>query len=422
MQTTQQGESMRITRNSIILALVGTIALAAAGWHFAGRSQGKVSIQRTETVARGSVRKALDATGIIKPEVGAIVKTGSRFSGNIRKMYVKVGDPVTAGQIIAEIDDREQRAQRDEAAANLRKAESELARIDTSYPLQIAEAAAQSTAAKAESEYAELTRQRKAKLVEQDLEARNTLDEAAQRAKTLSNILAARDATVNRLRGEYTSARKGALSTVEQTRAALSTAEVRLSYSIIRSPMNGVVSQVTAQEGEMVVAGFQVVNLITILDPKRVEMWIYVDETDVGQVKSGMDVEFRVDSLPGRTFKGVVDQIYPQPEIRDNIVYYQALVRITPEEAKDLRPEMTTQCRVVISRKDNVLTVPNEALKWVGGETVVFVDDSGTVRRVKPELGLAGVDSTEVVSGLAEGDKVGTKVTLPGGEKKKGKP
>ena len=80
--------------------------------------------------------------------------------------------------------------------------------------------------------------------------------------------------------------------------------EIRISYTPIESPITGVVSEVTAQEGETIVAGLQVANLITVLDPARLEMWVYVDETDVGQVHAGQAAEFRVDAYPGKTFDG----------------------------------------------------------------------------------------------------------------------
>jgi len=88
-----------------------------------------------------------------------------------------------------------------------------------------------------------------------------------------------------------------------------------------------------------------------------------------------------------------------------------------------LRPEMTTQVQIIVAVKDNVLDIPNNALKWVDGRQVVFVQDSdGKIRQVTPELGLAGVTHTEVLEGLAAGDKVATQVVLPGNKEKKGKP
>jgi HlyD family secretion protein/macrolide-specific efflux system membrane fusion protein len=117
--------------------------------------------------------------------------------------------------------------------------------------------------------------------------------------------------------------------------------------------------------------------------------------------------------------------IYPQPEIRDNIVYYQALVGISPEQATLLRPEMTTQVQIIVAEKSDVLLIPNNALKWVDSQQMVFVQaPDGTVRRVTPKLGLAGVTHSEVAEGLAEGEKVATQVELPGAkaDKEKGKP
>jgi multidrug efflux pump subunit AcrA (membrane-fusion protein) len=142
-------------------------------------------------------------------------------------------------------------------------------------------------------------------------------------------------------------------------------------------------------------------------------MWIYVDETDVGKVRPGMTTEFRVDTYPDAVFTGTVDQIYPQPEVRDNIVYYQALVKLAPETSRKLRPEMTTQCSVIVHEKDNVLALPNAALKWVDGKQTVFVQRAaGNVEKVYPQLGLRGLDASEVVSGLNAGDMVAVDVDL----------
>jgi multidrug efflux pump subunit AcrA (membrane-fusion protein) len=177
--------------------------------------------------------------------------------------------------------------------------------------------------------------------------------------------------------------------------------------------MDGVVSQVTAQEGETVVAGLQVANLITVLDPSRLEMWVYVDETDVGQVRSGMPVEFTVDSLPGKTFTGQVRLIYPEPEIRDSIVYYQTVVPLDKETALQLKAEMTTQCRVIVGSRENVLIVPNEGVKWAGGEQVVYVQrQKGQVEPARVSFGMRGTTNSEVLEGLHEGDVIATRLIL----------
>jgi HlyD family secretion protein len=121
-----------------------------------------------------------------------------------------------------------------------------------------------------------------------------------------------------------------------------------------------------------------------------------------------------VDAYPEQTFSGHISTIYPEPEIRDNIVYYRALVEIDRQQAERLRPEMTTQVQIVVEEKAQVLRLPNSALKWVDGSQVVFVQNqSGAIERATPELGLAGLTHSEVLSGLSEGDLVATQVELP---------
>ncbi len=355
---------MKITRNKIIVA-AAVLLVALGAWFFSGSENGEIKVLETGKVTRGKVRKVLEATGIVQAQVGASVKIGARATGFLSRVPVKVGDKVAKGQLVAEIDDRELQAKRAEAEAQLKLAQAKYRLASKNLP-------------------------RRQKLVQQNLDSQSTLDEAVQESQV-------------------------ARWQVEAARASLETLDIQISYTKIYSPIDGVVSQVAAQEGETVVAGLQVANLITVLDQSRLEMWIYVDETDVGRTKEGQEVEFRVDAYPDRVFKGRVDRVYPEPEVRDNIVYYQALVRLDKDQAEPLRPEMTTQCRIVVESKDDVLLVPNTALKWVKGRQVVYVaDEAGKTVEVEPELGLEGLEESEVVSGLSEGQTVATQLVLPG--------
>jgi len=400
-------------RKYVILAIIAAL-IGGFFWLRSGNGNNRPQILDTVTVQRGEVRKILEATGIVQAQVGAIVKIGARATGTIDRMLVKVGDPVKKGDLIAVIDSRELSAQRAEERAGLAKLKSELARIEKIYPLQIQEAEAELAVAEAEAEYARANLARQEKLHAQDLIAEDTLDNARKDAEVKINRAAAAEVALVRLKAEYLSEARKTKDSIREAEANIESIDIRISYTRIISPIDGVVSQVTAQEGETIVAGLQVANLITVLDPNRLEMWIYVNETDVGQVKPGQKVEFRVDAYPDRMFEGQVNQIYPQPEIRDNIVYYQALVDISPEQAALLRPEMTTHCSIVVQVKDDVVALPNQALKWVNGEQVVFVQDkNGQVKTVKPELGLAGLNNSEVLSGINPGDEVATQVVLP---------
>ena len=350
----------------IILVIVLLLLAGGGWWALSGSGPGEVTIIATAPVERGSVKQVLEATGIIKAQVGAQVKIGARATGVLENVPVKVGDRVAAGDLVAEIDARELEARIEEAEARYRLAQ-----------------------AKAERSSKDL--KRKQELVAQELETQSNLDQALE------------DFRVTR-------------AEAQAAKASLDILTVQLSYYSIFSPIDGVVSQVAANEGETVVSGLQVSNLITVLSPEKLELWVYVDETDVGQTREGQPVEYWVDAYPGRIFEGRVNEIYPEPEIRDNIVYYRALVRIDPEHAVVLRPEMTTQCRIVVEEIKDVLTLPNAALKWVGDRQVVFMrGPDGKAVEADVELGLAGLDRTQILSGLDEGDEVAVQLVIPSG-------
>lgn len=358
-------------KKKILLLIVLLLAGGGAWWALSGSGQEEITIIATAPVERGAVRQVLEATGIIKAQVGAQVKIGARATGVLINVPVKVGDKVRAGELVAEIDARELEARIEEAEARYRLAQAKAVRASKEL-------------------------KRKEELVSQNLDTQSNLDQAVEDARVTT-------------------------AEAQASKASLDTLKVQLSYYKIYSPIDGVVSQVAANEGETVVSGLQVSNLITVLAPDKLELWIYVDETDVGQTKVGQPVEYWVDAYPGRIFQGTVAEIYPEPEIRDNIVYYRALVRIEPDQAAVLRPEMTTQCRIVVEELADVLTIPNAALKWVGDKQKVFMRGAeGKAVEAEVELGLAGLDRTQVVSGLKEGDQVAVQLVIPAGMAKPG--
>jgi HlyD family secretion protein/macrolide-specific efflux system membrane fusion protein len=300
-----------------------------------------------------------------------------------------------------------------EARARLQTDEAELQRVRRVGPLRIEEARSELALTRAQANYLQNNSRRIRQLAEEGVVSRDELENALQEAEVETRRQAARQAALERARREYEEDLHQAELAVKASKANLNALQVRLSYTSIHSPIDGVVSQVTAQEGETIVAGLQVANLITVLDTSRLEMWIYVDETDIGQVKPGQAAEFRVDAYPDKVFRGTIKTVYPEPEIRDNIVYYKALVAIPKRQAAWLRPEMTTQVQIVTAEKNSALRLPNAALKWIDGRQVVFqVQPDGTVLERMPKLGLTGLLESEVVQGLQEGDRVATQVVL----------
>lgn len=397
-----------------VAAILGAIAIFVQQ----GDQHGEPRVVATAEVSRGDVRKMIEATGVVKAQVGGLVRIGARATGTIKEMRVRVGNPVKAGEVIALIDDQELLDQLGQAHATLEKATAEKQRIEDVYPCKIAEAEAQLKLAEAQWNYARNNATRLALLYKQNFISKDSFEVAEREELVTGSTVRAAMATLELNRSEFPREQEKADKAVEESAAALQALEIRISYTEIISPIDGVVSQVGMQQGETVVAGLQVANLITVLDPARLEMWIYMDETDVGQVKVGTSVEFTMDAYPDTVFRGEVDTVRPQPEIRDSIVYYQALVRLDPRDAATLRPEMTTQCRIVAQEKHRVLVIPNSAIKWVDNQQAVFRVENGKPEWVSPELGLAGQNTTEVISGLKEGQIVATQIVLPVGTRK----
>jgi RND family efflux transporter MFP subunit len=295
---------------------------------------------------------------------------GTRATGTLTYLKYQVGDLVKKGELIAKIDDREIIAN-----INNQKAQIEAQKMDLE-------------AKEAQYEYAKVNYEREFRLLEKGFTTKDSVD----KARTEFNVASAE---VELLRAK-----------VKEAAERLKALEITLSYTRIYAPITGYVSSVSTQEGETVVSGLAAAILITVIDPTRLEMWIYVDETDIGRTRPGMDVTYWVDTYRNRQFSGRIEKIYPEPEIKDNIVYYLAIVKIPPEDTAFLRPEMTTHVRIIVDEKKGVLVVSNSAVRFEGGKSVVHVK-KGKGLEIRPvKTGIRDDRFTEILSGLSEGEEV----------------
>ena len=385
------------------LILIFGMFLIGAGIYRFGKgylAPKEIRILETARVERGDVQAVLVATGVIKPQVGALVKIGARATGMIEKMNVRVGDHVKKGQLIALIDDREILKDIQAEKASLDEAIASYDQIERSYPERIKEA-------KANYEYARIDFQRQQSLLKKNYTTRDKVDLARSKLK-------ATEAVYNRLLKEYQTQRRIAKARIDGIRARIEQLQVKLSYTRIYAPISGIVSDVTAQEGETIVTGLQVANLVSVLDPTRLELWVYVDETDIAKVAVGQKLSYYVDAYPERIFSGKIERIRPEPVTKDNIVYFLAIVKVKPEYTAYLRPEMTSYVRIVYAEKKNILTVPNKALKFEKGKQIVYlIKGPGKVEKRQVQVGLQGENRTEVIAGLEAGMKVATRLLLP---------
>jgi len=307
-------------------------------------------------VTRRDIGSMVKATGVIKPMVGADVKVGSRASGVVGRLYVRIGDPVKKGQLLAELDSRELTARRNQAAAAL-----ELARANLEYA---------------------------------------RADLGRRRALATAQLLAAADLDL--------AERAYAVAQQQQAEAAanLDYARTQLGYARIDAPISGIVGSVSTQEGETVSASLAAPTFVTLVDLTRLEIWAYVDETDIGRIRVGQKARFTVDTYRDDEFAGQVTAVYPRPEIRDNVVNYVAVIAFETPPNRTLRPEMTTTVRIAIESHDGVLAVPRAAVRREQGRTFVYCRRGSSAVECKVTTGARDESYWEVVDGLREGDAV----------------
>jgi macrolide-specific efflux system membrane fusion protein len=256
----------------------------------------------------------------------------------------------------------------------------------------------------------ELDRQRT--LLERGLVPQATADAARDRHRAAQAQLEAARRTLEVVRSSNSEQRKQAAADVERGRAALDSALVDRSFTVLHSPIRGVVASVSTQEGETVAAGLNAPTFVTVVDLDRLQLNAYVDEVDIGRVAPGQAVVFTVDAFPARDFTGRVAAIYPTATIQDNVVKYVVAVDIDPGEGALLRPEMTASVRIQLE-EHVALAVPARAVRRDGGRNVVavLVDGQAELRGVR--VGWRDGAWVEVVDGLNAGDRVLIQAAAP---------
>lgn len=192
---------------------------------------------------------------------------------------------------------------------------------------------------------------------------------------------------------------------VEQARAALREAEAKLGYTQIHAPLTGVVGSVSTQEGETVAVGLAAPTFITIVDLDRLEVHAFVDETDIGRVKERQEALFFVDAYPDQEFTGRVTAIYPKAQMEQNVVEYDVVIEIDDTHGL-LKPDMTANVTIMMEAREDVLTVPNGAIRREAGRRVVYVEENGQFTPRPVETGLRDASHTEILSGVQVGDRV----------------
>jgi len=362
---------------ALLLALL--VAAGAAWWIV---SRGAAMHYTTTPVTRGTVARAVTATGTINPMLTIIV--GTAVSGVIQSLQCDYNTRVTKGQICAKIDPRLFQAIVDQDKANLAVAKAQLEKD------------------KATLEYTKANSGRNDLLARQDSVAQDTADQSMSNYhQGLAQIQLDQ-------------------ATIQQWEAQLASAQVNLDYTDIVSPVNGIVVSRNVTQGQTVAASLTTPTLFLIAtDLTLMEVDTNVSESDVGSVKEKNPASFTVEAYPDRTFQGSVVQVRQAPQTLQNVVTFDVIVAVGNPDLL-LVPGMTATTKIVTDERDNVIRVPDQALRYVpaGAAATLPAQTAGAATRQGQVWVLAGGKPVPVAATLGLDD--GSFTEIAGGELKVG--
>ncbi|MDD6750330.1 MAG: efflux RND transporter periplasmic adaptor subunit [bacterium] len=365
---------------------IGIAIIVAGGLFLFGRGGTKEKIQlETAQVSRSSITNTVTATGTVEPVTE--VEVGTQVSGIIDKLYADYNDVVKAGQLIAEMD-------RVNLKAELASAQAQLASSKTEYEYQ-------------QKNYA--------------------------RSKVLYEKKLISDTDYETATYQYEKAK----AAYDQSQASMVKVNRNLEYATITSPIDGVIINRAVEEGQTVAAGFETPTLFTIAaDLTKMQVIADVDEADIGMVADGQRVSFTVDAYPDDVFEGVVKQIRlgessesgssASTSSTSTVVTYEVVVTADNPDLK-LKPRLTANITIYTMERDQVLTIPNKALRFIPdpmmlegtgisvnnptataetGQRLVWVKKGNELLPKSVTVGSNNNTETEVVAGLNEGEEI----------------
>jgi len=386
-------------------SVTGAVLLALVAWLRVGSGRAGGGLGPTETVGRRTFAATVTAVGAVKPQIGAEVRVGSRISGRVRRLRANIGDIVRRGQVIAELETEELDAIIGQRQAELDLAEARMAAVEALSPQEEARAEAEVARFEASARLAADERARFENLYRTGGASQAELDAARERAGVADAQLVSARRALDLARTGTQEQRKQVAAERARAAASLESARVERSFTVLTSPIAGVVASVSTQEGETVAAGLNAPTFVTIVDLNRLQVNAYVDEVDIGKVAPGQRVSFTVDAFPARDFAGRVQAVYPSATIQDNVVKYVVAVEIADPYSGLLRPEMTTNVQLLLEERA-VLAVPARSIRREGGETVVYVWRDGSYQRRPVRAGWRDGAWVEIVEGVREGERV----------------
>nr|WP_288668349.1 efflux RND transporter periplasmic adaptor subunit [uncultured Haemophilus sp.] len=365
--------------------LLGLLVAAGAAYYFFSSNSKQETTYLTESVTRGNVEKTVVASGSV--ESVNEVDVGAQASGKITKLYVKLGQEIKKGEMIADIDSTTQINTLNTKKAALVSYQAQLKAKKTAYDVAL-------------SSYNRLS-----KLYTQ--KATSFLDSVNTAKSTLDNAKAEMEAIE---------------ANIKQAEIEVNTAETNVSYTKITAPMDGTVISVPVSEGQTVNANQTTPTIVTIADLSKMKIKPEISEGDITKVKAGQEVSFTILSDSQTVYHSVIDSVDPantttsdssstsslssSSSSTTSAIYYYANVLIDNPD-RTLRIGMTTENNIKIANAKDVLLVSNMAIQKRDGKSFVNVlNDKNQPEPREVEIGVQNDFKTEIKSGLNEGEKV----------------
>lgn len=339
----------------VVVLAVGLIA-AAVGW-YRGRQKGEAVAFRTAPVTRGDLIVNISATGTVEPE--EVIDVGAQVAGQIlsfgrdtKGRPVDYGSVVEESTVLARIDDSLYRAEAANAEAQVQSANAAVQRSE-----------ADRDQLKAKLRQAELDWLRAQKIGPSEALSQSSYDAYQSAYETAKANVAVGEAAILQ-------ARAGLI----QTQAVLQRARRNLGYCTIKAPVRGVIIDRRVNIGQTVVASLNAPSLFLIAkDLTRMQVWVAVNEADIGKIHPGLPVTFTVDAFPGQTFHGSVGKVRLNASMTQNVVTYTVEI-LTDNRNGRLLPYLTANVQFELQRLSNVLLAPNAALRWTPQDELIAPD------------------------------------------------
>src|SRR5918993_558607 len=332
----------------IILTLIVLAVLGGGSYAYYMRKGVVEPTVTTMPLSRGDVAETVQATGTL--EAVETVDVGTQVSGVVQEMSVDLNSIVKKGQVIARLDPSIIQTQIEQAKANVTRAEADLDRLRVNL-------------ADAKRKYAQAQQ-----MWEKQLIPRDQLETADLNVKTQESAI------------------RSAEAGLIQTRSQLNTQEVNLGHTVIRAPIDGIVISRSVDQGQTVAASMNAPVLYVIAaDLTKMQIIANIDESEIGRMRTGQPVTFRVDAYPTDRFIGTVHQIRLLPTTVQNVVTYSTVISVPNPDYK-LKPGMTGDVTIEIARRDNVLRAPAAALRFRPSNDVF----AALKQEVPPEMARGG--------------------------------